>query len=179
MNTVYSKRNFVERFQRNEFGNRGPVWDTLAEFLKSGYKGLIHIRCREAGGATYYDIPDKQVERVWSRVVDEPTRWYLAAMAPTPKTLFQGEVTVGTDGVCLLFTTVAKPMRDALADSCKQVQGIIAVSLLRYYLCPSSYDWLVELLDNYPGHVVEFSTYSTHWGTIPNRNTIFWEVRKY
>jgi hypothetical protein len=70
-------------------------------------------------------------------------------------------------------------MRDALRERGKSVGGIIAVSLLRYYLCPQSYDWLQYLFDAYPDHIVEFSTYSVEWGTVPGHNTVFWEIRQY
>jgi hypothetical protein len=100
-------------------------------------------------------------------------------MAPTEKTLFQGEVQQGIWGVDLYYTTVAKPMREALALWSRQVSGIIAVSLLRKFLCWRSYEWLEYLLEAYPDHVVEFSTYSQQWGTMVDYNTVFWEVRAY
>lgn len=104
---------------------------------------------------------------------------YISSMAPTHLGIFQGEIQQGVGGYELFYTTIAKPMREALAIRSKQVYGIIAISLMRYYLCPNSYDWLMVLLDRYPFHVVEFSCYGCNWGTIPNYNTIFWEIRLY
>jgi hypothetical protein len=100
-------------------------------------------------------------------------------MAPTDKTLFQGEVQRGLWGLDLFYTTVAKPMREALAVRSEQVNGIIASKLLEKYLCPCSHEWLLYLLESYPDHVIEFSTYSVEWGTVPGYNTVFWEIRKY
>ena len=58
-------------------------------------------------------------------------------------------------------------------------RGIMALALLRRYLCPNSYDWMMTLLDRYPDHIVEFNTYSVNWGVLPGFNTAFWEVRLY
>ncbi len=54
-----------------------------------------------------------------------------------------------------------------------------ARALLRSVLNPNSYDDLGELLDRYPGHVVELSALEVCYGTCENRNAIVWEVRAY
>jgi len=181
---VLTKHDFVCRFQRGEFGNRGPTWNTLEEFLAADYSGLMHIRNRIAGGPTWYDVPADKVARVFKDVTEidgvRPSNLYFAAMAPTEKTLFQGEVMQSSENsLSLFYTHVRKPMRDALAQHSSSVSGIIATRLLREFLCPSSYAWLEVLLERYPDHVVEFSTYNCNWGTLPNHNSVFWEVRKY
>lgn len=93
--------------------------------------------------------------------------------------LLQGEVFRDTFGLRLYYSTVKKPMRDALRKYSADVSGIMAVSLLRWAMDPSSYDWFQELLDLYPNHVVEFSSYAKCWGTVANCNTIIWECRLY
>jgi hypothetical protein len=40
------------------------------------------------------------------------------------------------------------------------------------------YDWLQELLEIYPDHVIEFSSYSVPVGNL-QRCLVVWEVRKY
>jgi hypothetical protein len=180
---VLTKRDFVRRFLADEFGNRGPNWNTLNEFLDSGYKGLVHIRNRVAGGPTFYDVRHYNVADKWLWLTGykgyDARDFYLAGMAPTKRTLFQGEVMRSYQGLYLYYSTVAKPMRDSLKEGGRDVSGIIAVGLLRHYLCHRSYEWLMELLDRYPNHVVEFSTYGVNWGTVPGFNTVFWEVRNY
>lgn len=44
---------------------------------------------------------------------------------------------------------------------------------------PSSQQDLDDLLDLYPDATIEFTCYDIDLGVIPNRNTIFWEVRNY
>lgn len=184
---VLSKLDFVKRYAKGEFGNAAPTWNTLDEFLASGYKGLVHLRNRVKGGPTWYNVPSDSVELCYSEAVGagiDRSMIYFSAMAPTEKTVLQGEV-MQTDinwnrcGLELYYTTVCKPMREALQEEAHRVSGIMASELLRLYLCPNSYEWLQVLLSRYPCHVIEFSTYSVKWGTLPNFNTVFWEVRSY
>ncbi len=100
-------------------------------------------------------------------------------MAPTPLTTFQGEVQQSQRHLDLLFTCVAKPMRQALEEFQRNVVGYEAEAYLRKYMNPISYEWLNILLDRYKGHVIEFSCYAQNWGTIPGFNTVWWEVRNY
>lgn len=182
---VLTKRDFVERYIAGEFGNRAPTWGTISEFLQSGYdSGLIHIRNRIAGGETYYNVEPRQVPGKWERIMrrgGRPEDFYLSAMCPTEKTILQGEVQQGINGLELYYTTIPKPMREALAERSRQVYGIIATSMLEpfVFLDANSREWLNVLLDRYPEHVIEFSTFHTKWGTLDNFNTVFWEVRNY
>jgi hypothetical protein len=182
---VKNKRDFVRRYQQGEFGNCAPTWNVLNDFLASGYRGLVHLRNRVAGGYTLYDVP---ADDVWHKSLEitqqglvAPQNLYYSGMAPTDKTLIQGEVMEREGcGLYLYYSKVAKPMRAALIEKSQEASGIIAVSLLRYYLCQNSYEWLQTLLERYPFHVIEFSTYSEQWGTLaPRFNTVFWEVRNY
>ena len=179
MKPVNIKKDFVKRFMLGEFGNRGPMWDTIEEWDASGYEGLLHIRNRTAGGPTYYDVPSFIIRDRYKSAGASPEEFYLAAMAPTDKTLLQGEVQRTHRGLEFYGTCVKKPMRAALAECSFGITGIMSVSMLRSYLCVDSYEWLHYLLDVYQDHVVEFSTYSVNWGTTPNFNTVFWEVRNY
>jgi len=184
---VLSKHDFVVRYELGEFGNHSPTWNNLEEMaedyiLETSPEGqLFHVRNRIASGETWYNIPVELLADVWynaaSRTGEE--NFYISAMAPTEKTLFQGEVVQGAHSLDLTYTTIAKPMRDALKEEAIRAEGIIASSLLKYYLCPKSLDWLNVLIERYPGHAIEFSTYSVEWGTLPGFNTVIWEVRKY
>lgn len=178
-----AKQRFVDSYQANEFGNRAPTWDKFEDFLRSGYAGLVHIRNRVAGGPTWYDVPAREVPQRLANIVEHGlasyNSVYFSGMAPTDRTLLQGEVRRSENHLDLFYSVVKKPMRLALAKGGRQQSGIIAVLLLKEVMDPPSYDWLQILLDRYPDHVIEFSTYAVPWGTIPGRNTVFWEVRKY
>ena len=182
---VLTKADFVRRYIRGEFGNRAPTWDTLEEFALSGYHGLVHIRNRVVGGPTWYNVPHDCVATVFhDQVVGCDRRrddFYFSGMAPHDKNLLQGEVQRRGDlGLALTYTTApGLAMRDALAQCTQHARGLRAIMLLRANLCPTSYDWMQHLLGAYDGHVIEFSAFSTNWGTLPHHNTVFWEVRCY
>jgi len=179
---VLTKADFVRRFQLNEFGNRGMVWNTVDDYLadiENNQKGLYHLRNRVAGGPTHYNQTYEDVVYFEHDNRSKIKQWYVAAMAPHHRNLIQGEVALLPE-ITLRYSSVPDvPMREALAIGEKHVTGIIANSLLRYYLCPNSYEWLQILLERYSGHVVEFSSVSCNWGTLPHYNTVFWEVRLY
>lgn len=61
----------------------------------------------------------------------------------------------------------------------KLTQGASALALLRAVLNENSFDDLMILLDDYPGHVVELSACDKCYGTHLDRNAIIWEVRDY
>jgi hypothetical protein len=183
MPPVLSKRDFVRRYQEGEFGNRGPTWNTLEALLLSPYTGLIHLRNRVANAPTFYNVPMDEVAARYSYLTTQnirPEDIYFTGMAPHNKNLIQGEL-VRDDTEYRLFYSTAPgvPMRDALALSGRNAHGAVAVRMLQYYMDDNSYEWTHHLLTEYPGHVVEFSTFGEKWGTVPGFNTVFWEVRLY
>ncbi len=181
---VKTKRDFVRRYAKGEFGNASPTWDTLNSWIHD-YKPhdkFYHIRNRVAGGPTWYNIPVRKLINRWNKIVCggvDPKSLYISAMAPTEKTILQGEVRRSERGLELTYTRVKKPMRDALAEETLTVYGYKARCILESVMAPGEFDWLCELLDNYEDHTVEFSVYSEPWGTIPNCRTVWWEVRRY
>ena len=191
-NPVLSKANFVRRYAAGEFGNCSPTWNTFEEFedylnKRGGYAEVIalpekfHLRNRVAGGVTHYDKPAYTVYVLWSYqyVKGEGNNWYCSMMAPTSSTVFQGEIERTHKGLALYYSTVRKPMRDSLREGGKQVYGVSANTLVRDLMPERDREWLMHLLDEYPDHVVEFSTYSKQFGTVPGFRTCYWEVRKY
>lgn len=179
---VLTKRDFVRRYQAGEFGNRCPSWLTLDELLTSGHTDPVHIRNRVPGGDTWYNVPLPRVAEVWRGALTKygPQNLYIGAMGPPDEARrLQGEVQTGLWGLDLYYTTVRRPMRDALQKQAFSTAGATSLWLLRRYLDEQSYEWLRYLLDEYKDHVVEFSSYSCEWGTLKGYNTVFWEVRKY
>ena len=181
---VLNKRDFVVRYLEGEFGNRTPTWDNISDYVqeKDNFNKLFHIRNRIKGAATWYNIAARNVLSVWEKALRagyKPSDLYISQMAPTDKTLIQGEIQQTPAGIALFHTCVKLPMREALALNSHQDYGIIALETLRHFMCVGSFEWMETLLDRYEGHVIEFSTYSVNFGTIPGRNTCFWEVRDY
>lgn len=188
---MLTKADFVQRYQRGEFGNASPTWSTFEEFesyskryksnVEAYHSALYHLRSKIAGGPTLYNLRTYYAYVEWYRRVvnGEGSNWYCSAMCPHEHNLLQGEVLQTEQGLYLNYSTVVgKPMREALALESKHAYGILAVCLLRGAMCPNSYEWLQVLLDRYPGHTVEFTALGIKWGTLPHYNTLFWEVRK-
>lgn len=180
---VLTKADFVRRYEAGEFGNAAPTWLTFGGWAESGYEGQMHIRNRITGGPTYYDIHPYGVGSAWNKLTRKQkipeSSLYLSAMAPTSLTAIQGEVIRYSLGLDLRYTRRRVPMREALRKEQHRVTGIVAKIILEHELCSKSYDWMTYLLEAYPEHVIEFSTYGRCWGTLPGYNTVFWEVRKY
>lgn len=180
--SVLTKKEFVRLYAQGEFGNAAPTWNTLSEFLDSGYRGNVHIRNRVAGGPTWYNTKSICAAPRWNKLVDEgtdPGSLYISSMAPHDRGTIQGEVQQTEFGLSLLWTIGTIPMREALATLQQQYFRINAKLLLQQYMNQRSYEWLQYLLRAYEGHVVEFSCFDICWGTVPGFNTVWWEVRKY
>lgn len=193
---VKSKKDFVKRFLANEFGNRGPNWETYEEWKEHQivnsreYKPtesvefelpMYHVRSKTPGGPTFYNLRSWHVKStIDNHQRDLKDGYYLAEMAPHEYNLIQGEVCRTHRGLELYFSRVKDvPMRMALSTRSETRMGLRADHTLRTYLCPNSYEWLMYLLDEYDGHTIEFSTFSRNWGTLPGYNTVFWEIRLY
>lgn len=174
---VLTKKDFVRRYANNEFGNHSPTWHYLGEYLESGYKGYVHFRNRVAGGPTYYNIPSDKVVSDWVKLGYGVRDLYISGMAPHHKNLIQGELLVDVGWHLTYSDEPDLPMRDALAKCTKTATGVLAYNLVKSVMCPNSWEWLQVLLVRYEGHVVEFSSFSVPWGTLPHHNTCFWEVR--
>jgi hypothetical protein len=185
MKPVLTKQDFVRRYKAGEFGNRPPTFDDLSEWYTSAENSffnndaLYHIRNRASGGVGFYNVHIDELPNKWYECQATGESFYITRMAPTEHTILQGEVIRNNYGLCLTWTQVRKPMRDALAEASFWSKGLLALEMLRHYMCPRSFEWLEWLLDEYPDHVIEFSTYGVCCGTVPNMNTYFWEVRQY
>jgi hypothetical protein len=93
-------------------------------------------------------------------------------------TIFQGEIAHGEWLYDLTYSLVNAPMREALKQQTLYAQGLKAKLLMEHYLDPGDLDWLLELLEIYDGHVIEFSHFAVPCGTL-NRRMVIWECRAY
>ncbi len=183
-NPVLTKKDFVKRYALGEFGNCAPTWNDFESWARDNLNTSevtpFHIRNRITGGKTWYDVQKSEMVGRWLTAcsVVGKENLYISAMCPTEKTVLQGEVMQGVNGLYLYYSQIAKPMRAALSEEAHEATGLKAKFLLEQYLDWNSLDWLYGLLDRYPEHVIEFTTLSVKWGTVPGYNTLFWEVRK-
>ena len=184
---VKTKADFVRRYSAGEFGNASKSWPSLDAMEQEGVlefaskRSLYHVRNRIAGGPTWYNVPPEELADRWYKAVElngGSNTLYVSEMAPHDRGVLQGEVRRTENYLELRYNTRKLPMRDGFAEEDLTSIGASAVVRLKEAMDGNSWDWLQYLLDYYPNHVVEFSTFGLPWGTLaPRFNTVFWEVR--
>jgi hypothetical protein len=173
-----NKIDFYNRYMLGEFGNRPQAWGTWGELGVSNYSGRVTIRDMTPGGPCHYGVSVEALR--WGTVPDgvELNKCKFNEAMPDEHLTIQGNV--WHDGhLQLEYSCVAGIGHRQAVRFPLCAQGLKAVSLLKQFMDPSSYDDLQEMLDTYEGAIVEFSTYGKSVGVIPGRNTVFWEVRNY
>ncbi|MDD5700087.1 MAG: hypothetical protein PHH00_02755 [Candidatus Nanoarchaeia archaeon] len=190
MAEVRTKREFYELYDLGLFGNKALAWDSYDELIQSGFRGEVCIRGRGISRKeARYNIPLSRVRQEIESLIQKgypEERLRFNQSMPDYALLIQGEVVRHVrhppdyaGALELTYTTVQKPMNEALREEMKFAGGIVAQIILQEKLDESSFADLWVLLELYPDAVVEFSTYAVKVGDIPNRNTVFWEVRNY
>lgn len=175
---VLTKRDMYARLLAGEFGNTNPSWDGLTDWLLTGsYKDypLWGVRSKTANDPrTRLNVPTTDVYAycVENRLTDAN----ISPMVKAWSVQWEGDVcrgfVSGNVGVepGSWRTHMKKP---------RLWEGSAATVLLKHVLNPASFDDLLILLDEFPDHVVELSALDHCFGTVPGRNAVVWEVRKY
>ena len=175
---VINKTIMYQEYMRDKFANTLRIWRSTKELVESEFRGAVGIRSLLPGGEFYYHLPilsaitkGMELEALGRKII-------LSESAPDHLRTIQGEL-CEFDGILYLTYSRAKThMREALKRPSYAV-GISVRLLLQQELSPPSYDDIMELLDLYPNHVIEFTAFSTFVGPSRGRNTCVWEVRLY
>jgi hypothetical protein len=184
MTDVLTKTDMYRRWNRGEFGNRLPWWPSVEAFEAAGSPAdPVTLRYLEPDAPFLrYGVRRADVRRVLEELVAagaDPRKVVVGQCSSVDDYLtFQAEVSREPGGYHVRYTTIKKRMRDALREREEYATGLQAKLLLDHYLEPAPREWLDELFERYPGHVVEFSCWEKAEGDL-GWNTIFWEVRKY
>lgn len=177
--SVKDKDDMYSRWISGEFGNKLRGWVKLEDLEADPYSGTVSVRLTESSSRTArYEVPQYRVSEVMQEMGAMSMQYRFNESAPDDQLIFQGELCDSHLGWCLSYDCDPIKMAPAMQKA-KHVFGLTAKTIVRHFLCPNSLLDMQALLDTYPGHVVEFSTYSRTLGDIPNRNTIIWEVRAY
>lgn len=132
-----------------------------------------------------YNLPFKDIQTVrdlWISENADSNRIMYNEAAPDKRVIFQGELYTGVEKGTwnwMVYSTVKKHMRDALATQSCVSTGLKTQLLLKEMMSPSSFSDFEILTQKYNSHVIEFSVYSCFLGDRPGRNTLVWEVRAY
>ena len=186
--TPRSKPEMLRRWLRGEFGNRTRAWmspDELECELASGnplIDGTVAVRSLTASSAKCaYDIEPQQVRKIVKDFGLSPGEYYLNECMPPNIVTLNAEVcecSATMPGLYLRHSELPVHMRTGMKFD-KHAVGITALSLLKKHLDASSYDDLFTMLEIYSGVTIELSCLRKNIGSVPHRNTIFWEVRGY
>lgn len=188
---ILTKKQNYRLWQGGEFGNKLRAWRTVEDWKSSGFGGDVVLRTlgSQGGGPAHYQLHPDEVEAT-------AARWIAAGIpsetimvneeAPERHVILQGEYLndiYGTgDDTCwsyFRYSTVAAPMRSALANRASEARGLCADLMLKATMTPASHDDWLLLIDKYPKHVIEVSIYDCCLGDMPGRNALVWEVRRY
>ena len=71
------------------------------------------------------------------------------------------------------------PWRDGFARFRQEAVGSAVWPILREYCTPADEENLRRLLEEYPGHVIEFTVCGKEVGLVPGCRAVVWEVRLY
>jgi len=181
--TPKNKREFISRFNEGEFGNKPRIWTEWTDLRDSDYSGKVTIRHKEPNGPCFYEIYAEDLRRGrLPKGCDELYMCHFNESMPDDLLSIQGNIYTFDSAIRLTYST--KPglrFREAVTYPYgKFADGLLAHSLLKFYLSPSDYEDLNYLLDTYDDcKVIEFSTYRVNVGVLPNRKTVWWEVRNY
>lgn len=184
---VDSKTKMYRLLRQGEFGNTFKNYTSVREVMNSDLKQIsVRYSDRSKNGKSFFEVTDKEhLNSVIEKFVKNGAErgkicFNNGDFSLQKKIVIQGEL-CEIDGMLeLAFSTrEGITLREATNRGLKRTCGLTVKYMLQHYLWPSDYDWLFELLDKYPGHVIEFTTFSIPVGVIRNRCTVIWEVRKY
>jgi hypothetical protein len=181
---VETKKQAFALFHSGRLGNKFRTWDSVRDFVYSGYSGTASMRYKgTVTGKAWvaYNVPHTEVAaraKQWIAEGADPMLIVVNESAPDDRLAIQGELIRTIKGLAFFYSMRKEKMRVAMLYG-KQAYGLESHALLRRYCTPASYDDLMELLELYPDSAIEFSTYEMNVGNCRGRNTVIWEVRNY
>lgn len=180
---VTNKRQMYYLLTLGAFGNTIPQYSSVEEWRDSGDDRRYPswgVRTKTPGGPCRLLCPAEEVEAtVCSFTPHLPN---ISVMISTiGRVSWLGDVTYGPGGWVLSGIEYPERYHDwrPLMRSPNRWEGLVARTLLRRHLNSNSLADLEALVDRFPDHVYELSCLDRCFGTVPGRNAILWEVRKY
>ena len=176
---IASKRQMYTALKRGDFGNVVRHWDSLADMVADPFNGLVGCRCLQTNRPwSLYCLPKPKLLSELTKIHSNGAGFEFYESPPDDYRRIQGELCRGPWGLHFRYTFAPGAMRIALQTEEHNIQGLQADMLLRAYTDSGCYDWLMELLNTYDGHVVEFTSYAKPVGVL-RQPYLIWEVRDY
>jgi hypothetical protein len=183
---VLNKPDYTRRARRGEFGNVLGSWPSIDAAEADGFCGpTFWVRGRDK------QWPHTEMYLPWARRREEMARKVTESGTPEADILvcedeppgsrrvLQGHVWwPRSDQFVLAYDESQATLRAAEEAGLTTVVGLAARDYLERRLDPCDHEHLLQLLTDYPDHVVEFTSFSQPLGLL-HRCIIIWEVRKY
>lgn len=180
---ITSKHEMYRLLQSGRLGNTVPSWN-LGDIPESEWpSGHVGIRSKRPLGFFVKTITLRELKQ-YKQVSQPPDNDLVYYFAPPEQyATINGEIAWGSDYPEMVLrynTTQPLTNRTAMRSSnAIEVTGLRARMVLAHFVWERDLEALYDLLDTYVNAVVEFTSYSVPYGTIPGCNTIIWEVRNY
>jgi hypothetical protein len=175
---IRTKETMYRLLGTGRFGNYPRSWKSLEAVAADGFRGEVSVRSLEiANPVRLYHILAVDLPGVVATLPPEqrnPGLVFSESM-PEEQHVIQGEY----DGENLTYTFAKAPMRIAFDRQRLVARGAVARWTLETYLEANDLDWLLSLVCDFPGAVVEFSAFRCPVGTVKGSRCVFWEVRHY
>lgn len=180
---VRDKQDMYARLERGEFGNRNPAWYDLDGWMGHPLRAAYHLwglrSVAGTGRRIDLDVPTADVPFV---VRDHYRAGFHLTPMVDPWVVLRGNLFDAPEGLTLEAVDGRGEVkwRQAFADPNlvrSYTGGLVVWVKLSTVMTPSDLDDMRDLVERFPGHVVEFMTCSKFVGVLPHRNTVIWEVR--
>lgn len=180
---VSDKRTMYRMLDAGEFGNTIPRWYSVRAWKDSGYRSdLWAIRSMTPGNwaCSGLNIPTDNVEWLYYNWNKSGEGSEISPMVDHMLTA-RFHAHYGCSGLIVWVVEGHRevPWRKAFETVSAHYEGVNARLVLRKYLNENSIDDLDIVLDKYQDHVVELTALDRCFGTVPHRNAVVWEVRRY
>lgn len=176
-----SKADNIFALQHGLFGNAPQQWQRLGDVIEENEDGWytpIVARPRVKGGRCIYDTTPMDIAVMHGKaILNMEDYYYNQPIDPSTVTL-NAELARLHCGLHLFYSTARMHMRPSLREDPHVANGLVALEIVRHFACARGYAVIMELLDLYPDHVVEFTCMDKAYGTL-GWNTVVWEVRNY
>jgi hypothetical protein len=178
---IRNREEYFDLWERDALGNHLRIWNTV-EAIPDNIKAVMVREVNRRGGGGLVNV----MKTATLRKRRPSQRVVYNELAPDELATMQAYIRK-EDGIVYLeakltprkkLPTRPERMRQAIRRA-KRYEGLQALHIVRNHVSPRDYEDIVELLDAYPGHVLEFTAYACGVGWAKHSNVIFWELRGY
>lgn len=183
---VRNKRQMYSLLSQGAFGNTIRQYFDLVEWQSCPYAQSIYlwgVRTLTPGGPCLLYCPRGAVPATVRQYEDRGHRVNLSVMIDDlVRVTLLADIYDSPTGLLVYgieYPPQGASWRALMPSQGKQHTGLAAHNLLRRHLNECSLADLEALRENYSGHVYELSACDRPFGTVPGRNAVLWECRRY